>query len=204
MVVAAQPGFTGAPIIASPLAQPRIPNVVLILLFMVLNVVIIAAVLIFKDSDSDDDKDSAPIPRAGSVVVDRAIGVRIRMPRGWLRERRRHAVVFRSPDSTTIMSVSLPPGADRSRAVLGTAVDAIRRGYRRVRVRRIGGKVAGLPAVSRVVSATNSKRVRLNILVAGVQGRRRAWLVQVFSGPGARGTRLPEAQVALGTLRLRG
>jgi hypothetical protein len=185
-------------------AEPRIPNVVLIVLFMVLNVVIIAAVLIFRDSDSDDDKDSASIPRAGSVVVNRAIGARIRKPRGWVRERRRRSIVFRSPDSTTIMSVSLPPGGDRSRAVLGTAVDAIRNGYRRVRVRRIGGKVAGLPAVSRVVSATNKRRVPLNILVAGVQGRRRAWLVQVFSGPGARVKRLPEAQVALGTLRLRG
>lgn len=192
------------PIIASLVAEPRIPNVVLIALFMVLNVVIIAAVLIFKDSDSDDEKDSVRIPRAGSVVVNRTIGARIRMPRGWLSERRRRAIVLRSPDSTTIMSISLPPGGDSSRAVLGTAVDAIHQGYRQVRVRRLGGKVAGLPAVSRVVSATNRKKVRLNILVSGVQGRRRAWLVEVFSGPGARAERLPEAQVALGTLRLRG
>jgi hypothetical protein len=200
----AGPRVPRAPYHRLVLAEPRISNLVLILLFMVLNVVIIAAVLIFKDSDSDDSKESVRIPRAGSVVVNRAIGARIRMPRGWLRERHRRAIVLRSPDSTTIMSISEPPGADSSRAVLGAAVDAIRRGYRRVRVRRIGGKVAGLPAVNRVVSATNKRGIRLNILVSAAQGRRRAWLIEVFSGPGARGERLPEAQVSLGTLRLRG
>jgi len=179
---------------------------VLIALFLLVNVGVVVAVIMFKDSGSDDGSDEAGdrTLRAGRVVANRAIGASIRPPRGWTRQPARRAIVFRSPESSTIMSISHPPGAVSSRTVLGTAVDAIRRGYRDVRVRRTSGKVAGLPAVSRVVSATNTKGVRLNVLVSAAQGRRRAWLVQVFSGPVARLKRLPEAQAALGTLRLRG
>ena len=73
-----------------------------------------------------------------------------------------------------------------------------------MKVAPLQGKVAGLPTVSRVVTATNKKGVKLNILVSSPRGRNRAWLVEVFSGPAGKAKRLPEAQVSLGTLRLRG
>ncbi len=177
----------------------------LIGLFVLVNVAVILAVVLLRSSGDDGDgkKGTAQgIPRPGRVVVSRAIGARIRKPRGWSARRGESAITLRSPDSTTIMSITL--GGANNREVLGSAVAVIRQGYRRVRTRRLPGKVAGLPTVSRVVSATNPKGVRLNILVSAPQGRGRAWLVEVFSGPGARAKRLPEAQVALGTLRLSG
>ena len=176
-------------------------------LFVLVNVAVILAVVLLRSSGDDGDskkRDAQSGPRARRVVVNRAIGARIRKPRGWSVKRGERAITLRSPDSTTIMSISQPPGAVSSRDLVSSAVAAIRQDYRRVSTRRLAGKVAGLPTVSRVVSATNKRRVRLNILVSAPQGRGRAWLVEVFSGPGARVKRLPEAQVALGTLRLRG
>ncbi|MGH8571641.1 MAG: hypothetical protein ACREX8_03570, partial [Gammaproteobacteria bacterium] len=178
-----------------------------VLAFVLFSMVVLLGVFLLRGSGDDDGSKSdtaASAPRAGRVVVNREIGARIRKPRGWAVKRGKRAITLRSPDSTTIMSISQPPGGVRNRAVLGSAVDVIERGYRRVKARRLQGKVAGLPTVSRVVSATNKRGVRLNILVSAPQGRRRAWLVEIFSGPGARAKRLPEAQVALGTLRLRG
>ena len=194
------------PMIASLVGGSRITSVGgLIVLFVLFNAAVIVGVVLFT-GDDDDSKDeaSARIPRPGSVVTNRAIGARIRMPKGWVDTSEDRAIVLRSPDQTTVMTISHPPGAVASRQVVRSAVAAIEQRYRRVRARPIQGKVAGLPAVSRVVTATNRRRVRLNILVSSPQGRERAWLVQVFSGPGARATRLPEAQVSLGTLRLRG
>lgn len=191
--------------------EPRISSIlsgrdrVLIGVFVLVNVAVILGVVLLQGSGEDSKDDTAQgAPRAGKVVIHRAIGARIRKPKGWKVRRVGRAITLRSPDSTTLMSISQPPGGVQNREVLRSAVAVIGQGYRRVKARRLPGKVAGLPTVSRVVSATNRKGVRLNILVAASQGRGRAWLVQVFSGPGARAKRLPEAQVALGTLRLRG
>ena len=173
---------------------------------MVGNVAVVLAVVLLRTSDNNDDgpKTAQRIPRAGRVVVDRGLGVRIRKPRGWEEAREGRGITLRSPDATTIMSISQPAGGVSNRDVLRSAMGVIEQGYRRVSVRTLRAKLAGLPSVNRVVSATNRKGVRVNILVAAPPGSRRAWLVQVFSGPGARAKRLPEAQVALNTLRLRG
>lgn len=176
--------------------------------FVLVNVVVIVGVLLLKGTDEGADaggpKRLAPqrVPQAGRVVVNDTIGASIRAPIGWGVEGRDRAIVLRSPDSTTIMSIAEPPGGGSSGELLGSAVGAVQQRYRDVTARPLHGQVAGLPTVSRVLSATNRRGVRLNVLVSSPQGRGRAWLVQVFSGPGARARRLPEAQVALGTLRL--
>jgi len=196
------------------LSEPRISSVlsgrdrILIGVFLLVNVVVILGVVLFQDSDEEDGgggKESAQrIPRAGRVVVDRAIGARIRKPRGWIEQRADRTVILRSPDSSTTMSISQPPAAVRNRELLRQAVANIGKRHRRVGTRRYRGILAGRPTVSRVLSATNRRGVRLTILVAAPQGKGRAWLVQVISRPGARAKRLPQARAALGTLRLRG
>ena len=187
--------------------------------FVLVNVVVVLVVLMVGGSGEEADRSKAPKagkaaprtdrpsgPRAGRLLVSRTIGARIRKPRKWKAKRSRRAISLRSPDSTTFVSISRPPGATRSARVLRAAVRAIRRRYGRVRVRRrrLGGRVSGLPTASTVLAATNRKGTRLTILVSAPRGRARAWLVQVFSGPGSRGKRLPEARAALGTLLLRG
>lgn len=177
---------------------------------ILVNVIIVLGVVMLTGSDDGEDgktESTAPLPpppRLGRAVENRSIGARIRKPRGWADKRAGNSLDLRSPDATTIVSISLPPGATNSADVLRTAQSAIRRQYRRVKVVRQRGRVAGLPTVSVAISAVNRKRTPLNIFVSAAQGRGRAWLVQIFSAPGARSKRLPEAQVAIGTLRLSG
>lgn len=158
--------------------------------------------------DDEVDADTSPLaasPRPGRLVEHSAIGARIRKPRRWTHRREGRSITLRSPDGTVIMSVSLPPGTDRSAAVLDTGVAAIREQYSRVRV--VGAdtrRVANLPAQSVVTSATNSRGTQLRVLTSAAQGRTRAWLVQIFSAAGTKERRLAEAQVAIGTLRLTG
>lgn len=172
--------------------------------FVLVNVVVVIVVLSITGDDAPDDESKSRLPLVGGVVENTAIGAEIRRPKGWKVNAKGRQIVMRSPDSTTIMLISQPPGAKDGLDVVRTAIAAIRQGYRGVATRRLGGKIAGLPTTSRVVSAVNRRRVRLNILVASPKGRTRTWLVQVFSGPGARTRRLPEAQVALSTLKLGG
>ena len=180
----------------------------MIVAVILVNVIVVLGVVLLARSDDGDEADATrpvpPPPRAGRAVENRAIGARIRKPRGWVHRRVGNALNLRSPDSTTIVSISLPPGATNNTDVLRSAQSEIRRQYRRVKVARQPGRVAGLPTVSVVISAVNRKGTPLNIFVSAAQGRNRAWLVQIFSAPGARSKRLPEAQVSIGTLRLSG
>lgn len=171
--------------------------------FVLVNIIVVVVVVRVSGDDEPGKKADPQTLRTGRVVKNGAIGAEIRRPKGWRVKAKGRAITMRSPDSSTIMSISQPPGAKNGPGVLRTAVAAIREQYRGVSTRRFRGKVAGLPTTSRVVAATNRRGVRLNILVAAPQGRARAWLVQVFSAPGARDSRLPEAQASLGTLRLR-
>ena len=177
-------------------------------LAVVLALGIIGTLVIGGDDDDGVDADTSPLgvtPRPGRLVEHSAIGARIRKPRRWRHRRAGRSLTLRSPDGTVIISVSLPPDTDRSAAVVGAGVKAIRQQYRRVQV--VGTdtrRVANLPAQSVVTSATNNRGTKLRILTTAAQGRTRAWLVQVFSAAGTKERRLAEAQVAIGTLRLTG
>jgi hypothetical protein len=192
------------------LAEPGISSVlrrrdrVLLFGFVLVNVAVILAVVLLRSDDDSDKQEAQQAPRPGSVVTHPAIGARIRKPIGWSDERRGRSIVLRSPDTTTVMTISQPPGAVNNRQVLRSGVAVLNQAYRNVKAAPLQGKIAGLPTVSRVVTATNKKGVKLNILVSSPRGRRRAWLVEVFSGPAGKAKRLPEAQVSLGTLRLAG
>jgi len=111
---------------------------------------------------------------------------------------------MRSPDSAMAIAVVAPPQAPGNARLLRSAASELRRRYRVERAGPGDGrKLAGLPTSSIVVTA-RSRRTRLRVLVAAVQGRRRAWLVEVFFSAGAPTARLAEGQVALNSLRLRG
>ncbi len=111
---------------------------------------------------------------------------------------------MRAPDRSMGIAVVAPPRAVGNARLLRSAARELRRRYR---VERAGPgperELAGRPTASIVVIA-RSRRTRLNVLAAAVQGRRRAWLVEVFTSAGAPAARLAEGQVALNSLRLRG
>ena len=177
-------------------------------LAVVLVLGIVGVLALGGDDDDGADADTSPLPlapRAGRMIEQSRIGATIRKPRRWAHRRGERSLTLRSPDRSVIMSVSLPPGAGRSAAVLQTGVAAIRRQYRGVKVITTDTRrVAGLRAISVVTAATNARGVTLRVLTSAPQGRTRAWLVQVFSAAGASEKRLAEAQVAIGTLRLTG
>jgi hypothetical protein len=157
------------------------------------------------DPDSDSSGPALPAPpRAGKQVAYEEIGAKLSRPPGWGVSRSDRALVFRSRDRTTVLSVSSPPGdASGAGQLLRSALREIRRSYTDVTARPGDGRrVAGLPTSGVVVSARNARGVQVRILVAAVQGRDRAWLVQVFAVADGSAARLVEAQVALGTLTL--
>jgi hypothetical protein len=146
-----------------------------------------------------------PPPRTADRLVARRAGISIEKPRGWMGRHTRRTVRLRSSDGTTLVVVSAPPGARLSRRLLRTAVAVFRRRYENVRVggtasRRLGG----YPALGRLLSARNRRGVHLQTMLAAVQGRRRAWLVQVFTAEGSPPSQVLESQVALRSLRLSG
>ena len=170
--------------------------------------ILLAVLAIALSGDRDEDPGTGPAPApepAGPVARAPAIGASLRRPPGWRVRRTRRSLTLRSPDRSVLISVSLPPRAGRSAAVLRDAAAAARRAYGAKLQPGRGRTLAGLPTVTAVASGANRSGTAVQILIAAVQGNRRAWLVQVFSAPGRdAGRRLVQAQVALGTLRLRG
>lgn len=175
---------------------------------VVLLVAIGVAALAGGKSDEDSDAAQAPLPpppRAGEEVVYEEIGVRVNRPPGWTVSRGGRTLAFRSLDRTAALSISSPPGRRSSAQVLRSALREIRDSYTDVTARPSDGRrVSGLPTSGVVVSARNRRGVPVRILVAAAQGRRRAWLVQVAAASDGSTARLVEAQVALGSLTLRG
>jgi hypothetical protein len=103
------------------------------------------------------------------------------------------------------MVVSAPPDAHRGARLLRAAVGVISRHYEDVEISGgEGGRFGGRPSRSRVLRARNRRGTRLRVLVAAAQGRRRAWLIEVFSAEPPRPRRLLETQAALSSLRLSG
>lgn len=172
-------------------------------------VFLVVAVVVNAVSGGDDDGTRAappPPPRPpeiAGVFNDPRVGVVTRRPEGWEAERRRNAVRMVSEDETVVVSVSSPGRARDHEEVLESAVAALQSQYSDVEVGEGDGRtIAGRPTASAVVSATNARGTELRVLVAGVEGRREAYLVQVFAAEDAGERRLAEAQAIIGSLQL--
>ncbi len=146
---------------------------------------------------------SAP-PPLGEGARDRGLRVRYRVPKGWRESRRASAIRLRSRDRTAEIVIAAPAPAARAGRLLEDTLAAIRRSYDAVQVNPGSGReIGGLRARGAVISA-RSEATPLRILVAVAKGRKRAYLVEVFTAEDAPGERLREAQVALNSLRLGG
>ncbi|MBA2505325.1 MAG: hypothetical protein H0V29_05195 [Thermoleophilaceae bacterium] len=154
--------------------------------------------------DATGGERKATQPKLGRPFSNASAGIEGRVPRGWSARRARGAIRLRSRDRTTAVSLSSPAPARHGGRILGDSLAAIRAGYDRVSASEPAAlKLGGLRARSVRVSAVSKQGTRLTALVTTARGKRRAYLVEVFSAVGAPVRRLVEAQRVLNELKLR-
>jgi len=104
-----------------------------------------------------------------------------------------------------LVAVSATPFAVGDRTLVGSALAAVRRSYRSVRLtpakRTLVGGIAGRISAG---TAVNSRGIRVDLVIAAAKGKRRTYLLQVFVARQAAGRRLAEAQTILNSLELSG
>lgn len=158
----------------------------------------------------DDDKPAsvrptADAPRLSAGVKDPGLKVGYRVPKGWKEKKAASAIQLTSNDRSVLVAIAAPAGASERDRVLEDSLASIRTGYNGVEIHPGSGKkVGGLDAKGAVVVARTKEGGKLRILVAAMKGRKRTYLVEVFTAAGAEPERIAEAQVALNSLRLRG
>lgn len=148
---------------------------------------------------------AAPRPELGERQRDRRLGIALRLPPGWDRDRKAGALRLRSPDRSVLITFSAPGPARDARAVHRAALDAVAASYRRVRIRSREGqaRLGGRPARVAAIAARHPRRgERLRVLVATATGSDRAYLVQVFAAGRRPPPALVEAQATIAALRL--
>ena len=163
----------------------------------------------------DDEPEPAPeatepsAPQLGQLERHQRLGVRLRLPDDWKRkERKGHdAVAYRSKDGTVLVAISSPGPASDANSIHKAAVGAIKGQYRAVDVvdKLSRGRLGQRPAETAAIAARNPKtRDPMRILVSTAEGRKRAYLVEVFAAGSDPNAALVEAQAVLNELRLQG
>lgn len=166
-----------------------------------------AALLRSRSDDGDGGSSTSTLEApAGQAFRAKRLGVAGVRPPGWRLRRLRRAVRLTSPDRAGLVAVSATPFPVSARALLASTSAAVRRSYRGVRfARRRAVKLGGIGGTMADATATNSRGVRLDLLVATAKGRRRTYLLQVFVARDALGgPRLAEAQAIVDSLELSG
>jgi hypothetical protein len=171
--------------------------------------VVVAVPLTLLIAGGDDDEPEPPaapvaaeVPAAGPAQRDRGIGVRYQVADGWREKKEASAIRLRSPGREAQIVIASPAPANESEGVLDQALASLRQGYEGVKVTRGSGRtLGGLKAKGAVASVRTKEGARLRVLVAVTEGKRRAYLVEVFTAPDAAPERIREAQVTLNSLR---
>lgn len=149
--------------------------------------VLLAAVLALGLGDDEEGESAGrPLPPLTGAFIDPKLGVRVAYPEDWSAERESRgesqAVALRANDGSAVVTVSPVARSKLAEDVLDAAVDQIRAEYRRVE--RLGSQdleIAGQPGEARLFLGTNREDQRLRILIATVEGDRKAYLLNVFS-----------------------
>jgi len=172
-------------------------------------IVAIPVTIVLRGGSGDSEPTVTPVtpPQAGDLEFDRDVGVELRLPKGWERERKESFVVFRSKDRHVLVSISVPGPASDAGEIHKEAIDVLEETYDAVEIvdRAKGKKLGGRPAQIAVVSARNRENQNdLRILIATAKGEDLAYLVEVFAAAPNAGRALAEAQALLNGLRLVG
>ena len=156
-----------------------------------------------EDGRSEAGPEAPPSP-AGTFFRARALGVAgIRPPR-WRLKRSRRAVRLTSLDRAGLVAISTAPRSVGARALMTSTLAAVERSYRKTTLsRRRRADLGGRPGSAVSGSATNSRGVRLDLLVSTAKGLRRTYLLQVFVARTA-GLRLREAQALVDSVEISG
>jgi hypothetical protein len=178
-----------------------------ILMLIVALAVAIPVTLIIRGGD-DDEPQARPsvedqLPLHPSVNDDR-LKASYQVPRGWTQKTKQEVLTLRSKDRTVRIGVAAPAAADESGQVLRDALAGLQGSYEAVEVNPGSGKrVGGLKAKGAIVHAEGDG-IDLNILVAAMSGKDRAYLVEVFTAADASPKAVAQAQQFLNSLKLKG
>lgn len=180
-----------------------------LLMAVVALVVAIPATLLIRGGEDDGGtperveraaQTTPPVPRK----VDRKLDVAMQLPRGWRSKRRDGVLTLRSKRRDAAVVISAPGPAKSAGEIYEQAVDAVRAQYRKAKVLdestgRLGGRQARTTALA---VARPDDGGRMGVLVAVARGKKRAYLVEVFSRASDPGIALLEAQTVLSTLEI--
>ena len=179
---------------------------VVVISALVLAVMAGTAVLLL-DRRSDDERTGARSPDVqptGTVFRSRALGAAGIRPPGWRLKRSGRALRLTSPERAAIVAISGAPLSVGARALMSSTLAAVGRSYGNRRLsRRRRAELGGHAGIAVSGSATNSRGVRLDLLISTAKGRRRTYLLQVFVARTAR-LRLVEAQGLVESLEFSG
>jgi hypothetical protein len=164
-------------------------------------VVAVPATLLIRSGGEDEPAPGAPEPT--EHVRERALGVLAALPAGWRQRKRQGVLRLRNQERTVGMTVSAPGPADDADEIFDTAREVIREEYRRVETRRrFRARLGGRPARAAVFSALDAEHGTPLIIDAMVaEGRRRAYLVEVFTDARGGAAARAEGQAVLRFLR---
>lgn len=157
-----------------------------------------------RSDDEQTERRPAAVQPTGTVFRSRALGVAGIRPPGWRLRSSRRALRLTSPERAAIVAISAVPPSVSASALMSSTVAAVGRSYRNRRLsRRRRAELGGYAGFAVSGSATNSRGVRLDLLISTANGRRRTYLLQVFVARTAR-LRLVEAQGLVESLELSG
>jgi len=168
--------------------------------------VAIPATIILRDGDDEPAAEPGieeQLPLNPAVKNDR-LKASYQIPKGWKAQKKNGVLTLRSDDRSVRIGLAAPAPADEAGQLLDATLASLKGSYESVEVNPGSGKkVGGLRAEGAVVHAEGDK-INLNILVSVMAGRKRAYLLEVFTPAGAPGTAVAQAQQFLNSLKLKG
>ncbi len=142
---------------------------------------------------------------AGTFFRARALAVEGIRPRSWRLTSGRRVVRLTSPGRAGIVAISTVPSSVSASGLMTSTLATARRSYRKARLsRRRSAPLGGYTGVAVSGSATNSRGVRLDLLISVAKGRRFTYLLQVFVARTPAGLRLGQAQALVNSLEFSG
>jgi hypothetical protein len=149
---------------------------------------------------------AATVPAVRGETVDRDLGVRYTLPRGWSERKRAGGIDLQSADRRTGVTIAAPTGSRDAATALGDALSALR--ARAVKLKVVGRlpaeQLGGLSGIGALADVRNRHGAKIRMLVVALPGRTRTYLVQSFTAGYGSGEPLGEGQALLNSLRLTG